>query len=263
MNRARCVLGVTATAVAAMFCVAVRAADAPAAGYVGKGTIVVRGALPGTTTPIDVDGDLAFEQRGSVLRLDVLDVSLPAAGAVGAALATQLFPAGGISAVYDRSAATYTVWSNASRKYYTSGANGATSAAPTPAPQATASPASSPFGFEKSLRELTALNLTLSLAGHGPINGHPATGLNYLFTRTTASGDTTDLHGTVQFADDLDGVPVQLSASFKNKYVPETSMRADITQLTKGTPADADFQPPAGFARTTTLGDVIGKTLHS
>ena len=258
--RRRCALA--AVAVLAASAAAVRAADVPA-GYAGRGTIVLRGALPNTTALIDLDGNLAFEVRGNTVRLDILDVSLPGAGAVGSALATQLFPAGGISAVYDRTASTYTVWSNASRKYYSADMNGKPTAAPTPAARVTASAPSGPFSFERSLRDLTALNVTLSLAGHGPVNGHPATGVNYLFTRTTAAGDTTDLHGTVQFADDLDGVPVQLSASFKNKYVPTTSMRTDITQIAKQSPPDGDFRPPAGFVRTDTLGDVIGKTLHT
>ena len=248
-------------ALALAFSSPVYGADSPS-GYVGKGTIVVRGPLPNTTTPIDLQGDLAFETRGELLRLDILGVSLPGAGAVGSALATQLFPAGGISGVYDRASSTYTVWSNASRKYYTASTSGATSAAPTPAPQSSPNVSRNPFGFEKSLRDLTALNVSLSLAGHGPVNGHPATGINFLFTRTTASGDMTDLHGAIEFADDLDGAPVQLSASFKNKYVPQTSLRVDITQLSKQTPSDADFRPPAGFTRTQTLGDVFGKTLH-
>ncbi len=234
-------------------------APAPDSGYVGKGTLVVRAPLPGTTTPIDVGAHVAFEQRGPLFRLDIIDVALPGAGSVGNALATQLFPPGGATVVVDYGAKRYTVWSNTSRKYYATTLGSSTAASPTPA--ARTSPASHPFGFERSLRNLAALNISLSLAGHSTVDGHPATGLNYQFTRTTASGDHTDAHGTVQFADDLDGLPVQLTASFTNKYVAGAALRADATQLTSQVPAETDFQVPAGFARANSIGDVIGRTL--
>lgn len=232
---------------------------APDSGYVGKGTLVVRGPLPGTTTPIDVGAHVAFEQRGPLFRLDIIDVSLPGAGSVGNALATQLFPPGGATVVIDYAAKRYTLWSNRTRKYYATTLGASASASP--APSATAVPAPNPFGFERSLRTLAALNVSLSLAGHGTVDGHPATGLNYQFTRTTAAGDHTDAHGTIQFADDLDGVPVQLTASFSNKYVPGLALRADATQLAKQIPAETDFQVPTGFTRAASIADVIGRTL--
>jgi len=235
-------------------------AAAPAAsGYVGKGTLVVRAPLPHTSTPVDVGAHVAFEQRGSLFRLDIIDVALPGAGAVGSALATQLFPPGGATIVIDSSGTRYTVWSNTTRKYYTTTFGAKTSASPAPSPSA--STASNPFGFERSLRDLAALNISLSLAGHGSIDGHPATGLNYEFTRTAANGERTDAHGTIQFADDLDGVPVQLTASFSNKYVTNVSLRADATQVSKQTPAETDFQAPSGFTPASSVGDVIGRAL--
>ncbi|MDQ2908591.1 MAG: hypothetical protein M3R44_04485 [Candidatus Eremiobacteraeota bacterium] len=220
--------------------------------------------MPNTTIPIDVGGHVAFEERASLFRLDVIDVALPGAGAVGSAVATQLFPPGGLTVVVDFAAKRYTVWSNNTRKYYTAnlaGNAGAGSAASTPAPDARPSAAPNPFGFERSLRTLAALNISLSLAGHSTVDGHPATGMNYQFARTAANGDRTEAHGAVQFADDLDGIPVQLTASFQNKYVPNISLRADATELTRQLPAESDFLVPAGFTRAASIGDVVGRTL--
>jgi len=257
MNAAVAAATITGMLFASAF--SVRAATPAANGYVGKGTLVVRAPLPGTTTPIDVGAHVTFEQRSSLFRLDILDVALPGAGAVGSALATQLFPPGGATIVIDSSGKRYTVWSNTTRKYYTTTFGAKPSASP--APVASTSAAPNPFGFERSLRDLAALNISLSLAGHGNVDGHPATGVNYGFTRTTASGERTDAHGTVEFADDLDGVPVQLTASFTNKNVAGVSLRADATQLSRQVPAETDFQIPSGFAPATSIGDVIGRTL--
>jgi len=239
----------------------VRAAAPAEGGYVGKGTLVVRAPLPGTTTPIDVGAHIAFEQRGSLFRLDIIDIALPGAGVVGSALATQLFPPGGATVVVDSSGKRYTVWSNTTRKYYMTSFGAKPSGSPAPPPAPSASTAPNPFGFERSLRDLAALNISLSLAGHGNVDGHPATGVNYGFTRTTASGERTDAHGTVEFADDLDGVPVQLTASFTNKNVSGISLRADATQLSRQVPSETDFQIPSGFAPASSIGDVIGRTL--
>ncbi len=231
-------------------------------GYVGKGTLVVRAPLPGTTTPIDVGAHIAFEERGSLFRVDVIDVALPGAGAVGSALATQLFPPGGLTISVDEAAKRYTVWSNTTRKYYTKDLTAAAPAAGTsPAPQTAPSAAPNPFAFERSLRDLAALNVSLSLAGHTTVDGHPATGLNYQFARTTSNGDRTEAHGTIQFADDLDGVPVQLTASFQTNHISNISLRADATQLSKQLPPEADFAIPAGYSAANSIGDVVGRTL--
>lgn len=236
----------------------------PANGYVGKGTLVVRAPLPNTNIPIDVGGHVAFEERGSLFRLDVLDVALPGAGAVGSAVATQLFPPGGLTVVVDFAAKRYTVWSNTTRKYYTTNiAGNSTPSGAAATPSTSPSSAPNPFGFEKSLRTLAALNISLSLAGHSTVDGHPTTGLNYQFSRTAAGGDRTEAHGAIEFADDLDGLPVQLTASFQNKYVANISLRADATELTKQSPADADFAVPPGFIRASSVGDVVGRTLPS
>ena len=264
-------LGATVLAIASLGATAVDAQAPPAAGgYVGKGQLVVQTAFGAGNDKLTVGGDIALEEKGAQLRLDILSLAIPGAGAtLSAVLGTQLFPPGGFTVVYDRRASSYTVWSNAKRSYYTSSTAGtaaAGSATGSPAgaivaPLAAAGDLFGAFAFAKPLKDDTVFNLQLSLAGHGSVNGHPATGLNYVYARTTTSGDAIDIHGTLQLADDLDAVPVQITAGGKTKSIPESSFRLDLTTLARQTPPDADFAVPPGYARAATIGDVLGKTL--
>ncbi len=231
---------------------------APQLGLAGKGTLVVRGTLPNTATPIDVGGHVAFRQRGSLVRLDVLDVALPGAGAVGNAIATQLFPPGGFTIVADAATRQFTLWSNATRAYYVSSTGDAT---PAHAAPTAAAASSNPFSFERALRTLAAFDVSFSLASHGVVNGHPATGVNYRLSRTTAKGDAAETHGTIEFADDLDGLPLELTASFKSKDVSQISLRLDATDIGQADAPPADFAVPDGFSRVASVAGVIGRTL--
>jgi len=237
-------LAITA-AVAALGAFAyVRAADEPS-GYVGKGQVVVQTTIAGS---------------------DKLTVGFPGTSAtISSLVGTQLFPPGGFTVVYDRKNSSYTVWSNAKQRYYTN------AAAAGPAPNLPPGPLSvavvaggdlfGAFSFARSLKDDSAFTLTFGLAGHQTVNGHPATGLNFQYARTTKTGDALDLHGTFQFADDLDGVPVEITAAGHSKSIPESAFRLDFSSLTKQSPPDADFVPPPNFVRANTLGDVIGKSL--
>ncbi|GAC1555782.1 MAG: hypothetical protein NVS3B17_02510 [Vulcanimicrobiaceae bacterium] len=234
-------------------------------GYVGKGQLVVQTAFAGVDK-LTVGGNIALEQRGTLLRLDVLSLGLPGSDpTVSSIMGTQLFPAGGFTIVYDRKAGTYTLWSNAKRNYYTSAPAVAASPKPAPGPIAdaigTAGSLFAPLALVKSVRDDTTFNASLALVGHGPINGHPATGLDYQVARTSKSGEKTDVHGRLQLADDLDEVPVQITASVKTKSIPESSLRLDLTSLAKAMPAESDFAVPTGFARANDLGAVLGRTL--
>ena len=235
-------------------------------GYVGKGQLVVRTAFPGIDN-LTVGGDIALEERGALIRVDVLSLGLPGTDpTLSSVLGTQLFPPGGFTIVYDRTAATYTLWSNGKRSYYTSANAGTSSKAPVArAPLAdaigTAGDLFAPFALAKSFRDDTAFTASLALVGHGPVNGHPATGLDYQYARTTKAGDKTDVHGRLQLADDLDEVPVEITASIKSKTIPQSSLRLDLTTLAKQTPSESDFTVPQGYARENDLGAVLGKTL--
>jgi hypothetical protein len=240
----------------------VRAADEPS-GYVGKGQLVVRTAIGGSDT-VTIGGDVAMEERGSRLRVDVLSLAIPGTSVtMSTLLATQLFPPGGFSVVYDRTDSSFTVWSNAKQRYFTTGI--ATPQPATSGPQGAQTGSGgdlfSLFAFAKSLKNDSAFNVSLGLAGHQTVNGHPATGLNFQYQRTTTANDTIDVHGTLQFADDLDGLPIEISVAGKSRSFPESAFRLDFSSLVKQTPPDADFAPPPGYARVSNLGDVIGKSL--
>ncbi len=258
---------VAAALVAPVAALAIAAASAqnPSTGYVGKGQLVVQTAVAGVDK-LTVGGDIALEERGALVRLDVLSLAIPGQDAVvSSVLGTQLFPPGGFTVVYDRAAATYTVWSNARRAYYTNATSGAAKPSATAPPLGNAIGAAgdlfAPLAFAKGLRDDTAFTASVSLVGHGPVNGHPATGVDYQYARTTRAGEKTDVHGRLQLADDLDEVPVQITASVHSKSIPQSSLRLDLTSIAKLTPSDGDFAVPAGYTRTADLGGVLGKTL--
>ncbi len=247
-----------------------RAANGPAvpaaSGYVGKGQLVVQTSFGGGGDKLTVGGDIALEQRESKLRIDILSLGIPGAGAaVSSILATQLFPPGGFTIVYDRTASTYVVWSTSKRNYYTNAGSSGTAATQQADSAATviatAGDLFAAFAPARGLKDATAFNASLSLAGHGTVNGHPATGLDYSYARTLRGGDALEIHGRLQLADDLDAVPIEITASVKSKSIPESALRLDLTTLAKQLPASGDFDIPQGYVRASNLGDVVGKVL--
>ena len=234
-------------------------------GYAGKGALVVQTALG--DTKLTVGGNIAFEERDPDIRIDILSLGIPGADpTLSALMSTQLFPPGGFTVIYDRKASTYTVWSNAKRLYYSPPQTQATSA-PTSQPYATPGAPSTTnglfavFAFLRSLKDDKAFTVLLAMTGHGKTNGHPSTGLHFEYKKTTMSGETSDFHGELQLADDLNEIPVEIAASVKTKSIPQSSLRLDATSIAQSDPPAADFEVPAGYARANGLGDVIGKVL--
>ncbi len=266
MKRARLAAIAALSAIAGVGAFAyVRAADEPT-GYVGKGQVVIQTSIGGPENKLTVGGNIALEQRGQQLRIEILSLGIPGAGStINALMTTELFPPGGFTIVYDRRTQAYSVWSNAKQKYYTNAsATAPASSAPLgPVGAAVAAGGNlfSAFSFARSLKDDSAFNVSLGLAGHSTVNGHAATGLNFQYARTTKGGDAIELHGTFQIADDLDGVPVEVTAAGHSKSIPESAFRLDFTSLAKQTPPDEDFSVPPGFERVSNIGDVIGRSL--
>jgi hypothetical protein len=248
---------------------AARAQDAPpASGYAGKGNVVIRTSLAGAS--LTLGGSIALEERGSRLRIDVLSLALPGADAtISAVVGTQLFPPGGFTIVYDRRDGTYTVWSAARRAFFVGGARANASGAPLPAYAnpaagaiATGADLFNAFEALRSLRTDRTFSASVELTGHTTLFGRPVTGLRYRFAEVSTSGDRSlDVHGELELADDLDAVPVEITASVAAKGLPESSLRLDLTQLAKQPVPAGDFQPPADYARANAIGDVIGGKL--
>ena len=257
-----CALALASVAVA-FACVPARAQTAPQpeVGYVGTGDAQIQSTLAGT--PIGFAANVAFEERGARVRLDVLSVDVQGnkSGITGM-MATQLFPAGGFTIVFDRSNSTYTVWSAARQAYFVGGGpNPTPTPTPTPAPQPSATPRGDLFGLFGPLRSLKddqTLSLSVALTGHTTLFGHPVSNVHYAFVRTTFTGDTVDVHGDLAVAEHLNGVPLQLTAFAATKNIPQSSLRIELPQLAKRLPSEADFVPPAGYARVTSIGDAIG-----
>ena len=251
-----------ATAAFALAPLAIRADDT--SGYAGKGTLVVQTVLG--ETKLTIGGNIAFEERDPDIRIDVLSLAIPGADpTVSALVGTQLFPPGGFTIVYDRKAATYTIWSNAKRTYYTPPQKLATPAA-TPSPIASGGGASTNglfavFAFLRTLKNDRAFSVLLALTGHGTTNGHPSTGLHFEYKKTTTAGDVSDFHGELQLADDLNEIPIALAASVKSNGIPQSTLKIDATSIAEQTPSASDFAVPDGYARAAGLGDVIGKNL--
>jgi hypothetical protein len=237
-----------------------------ATGYAGRGAIVIQTQLG--ETKLTVGGTMAFEESDPFVRIDLLTLGIPGADpTLSAVMGTQLFPPGGFTVVYDRSASTYTVWSNAKHTFYAPPVKpAATAPASTPVPVASATPAPANglfavFGFLRSLRDDRAFNVSLALTGHGRTNGHPTTGLHFEYLKTTTGGETSNIHGELQVADDLNEIPVEIAVSVQTKGIPASAVRLDATSIAQANPPSADFTVPQGYARAASLGDVIGKVL--
>lgn len=237
----------------------------PAPGVIGKGQLVLQTSLGGATNTVTIGGDIAFEQSPTRVRVDLLSLGIPGMDpTLSAVLSTQLIPPGGFTVVLDLKNGTTTYWSAAKRTYYQKINSTAPQSSPTPAPAASPRSGFNLVGALAMLRGLKddkAFNLSISLAGHSTVNGHPATALDFQYTRTTAAGQSTDVHGRLQSADDLDGMPVELTASGNVGALPASALRLDLTSFTRQAPPEADFEVPPGFTRVSDLGGVIGRNL--
>jgi hypothetical protein len=241
-------------------------------GYAGKGDLVVQSAVAGA--PVGVGGRIAFEESGSLFRLDVLSLAIPGTdSAISSVLATQLFPQGGFSVVFDRRNSTYTIWSAAKHAYYS---HGIQRDAKSPAPDATPTPIATPgagttgpdfFSAFKALRSLKddkTFSMSIALTGHSTLFGHAVSTLQYQYAQTplVSGGSTGDVHGEIDFADDFDEVPIRFTASAALKGIPPSSMRLELTELAKAAPPLGDFQPPRDYTRANSIGDVLGGSVH-
>jgi hypothetical protein len=240
-------------------------------GYVGSGSLVVQSALAGI--PLTVGSKIALEIRGQRLRIDILSIGLPGGDAttssLSSALATQVLPPGGFTAVVDKSTGTFTLWSTAKKTYFVatslSGIGHATAPAPAPSPSPTARPDPdsgdlfSVFKMLETFKKDKSFSASIALSGHTMLFGHPVTGLHYEIVDAPLSGQTgSDVHGDIQLADDIDEVPIEFTTSVSVKGIPPSSLRLDIPQLTRSVPPVSDFAPPAGYVKAASLFDVLG-----
>jgi hypothetical protein len=239
----------------------------PPSGLVGNAELVVQTTLFSPDNSLTVGGHVAFEQRDTRVRIDVISIAIPGmnptASTVASAGATamQLFPPGGFTVVLDQKAMTYTLWAAAKQKYYTGKlTRPGASASPTPTPLPSATPpavAFDPLTAFKTLKNVKTFSIALK--GHGTTNGHPTTEYDYQVERDDGQGNTFESHGQAQLADDLDEFPVQLQASVKGKTVPQSSLRLDLTRLERRLPPNDDFVVPRGYTLAQSPQEVLGR----
>jgi len=234
-------------------------------GFSARGSLVVQTTLSGQK--LNIGGNIALEQRGSRVRIDMLSLAFPGTDQTLSALASsQLFPPGGYTVVFDQQSRTYTVWSSSKRTYFTS-QPGTTPQASNPAVAAASTVGNAndvlhAFAFARSLRNYRQFSASVSLAGHGTTNGHPTTGINFALRRQERTGEPLDVHGTLQLADDLDEIPVQIAASLKGAGgAPPLSLRLDLTSVDRNAPAEGDFTVPDGYSKAAKVTDVFGRIL--
>jgi hypothetical protein len=246
-------------------CAPAASQTAPPAGTVGYsavGTMTVSTAFGGN--PVQLAGDVKFEARGALSRVDILSVGLASAGLAGgvagvAGASMHFLPPGGVTIVFDGANALFTIWVPSKRTYFTvKPAMPNAQATPVPGPSASPAGDSNPFGVVKTFSNLQALSMGVDLSGHDVIDGHPTTDFTYHYDATDKSGSQTSIHGTAAFADDFGETPLHVTMDFKGKSAPESTADIALTSLKKGPLPDADFAPPPGYAKVNAVTDLFG-----
>jgi hypothetical protein len=103
------------------------------------------------------------------------------------------------------------------------------------------------------------LDVTLRLTGHTTTAGLATTGLAFdLLVRNTGDQATSHVAATVQVADDFAAFPVTLDVSLEPGAAPfGAKLSYAVDDLTRGMPAMARFQVPAGYTEASSLMSVI------
>ena len=235
-------------------------ADALATGFHSTGTLVVQATVSGS--PLNVGGNIALYRRGSMYRLDLLSLAFPGTGAMTSAAAGALLAPGGATLIYNGVTGVMTAYSNGNHDYY----ENTPTAAATPRPAATpgaaplvgaADPLAALAGVVRQLHDVERASIMLT--GHSTTNGHATDDLDVLVRRRRPGKALEDYHAQLALADDLDGFPVRILFS-STPPTPQDfggSLRLDLTAIARETPDEALFAVPAGYARVTSIGEVL------
>jgi hypothetical protein len=195
---------------------------------------------------------LAVAQRTDLTRIDVLSVK------------SDSFPVPPltVTVVIDRRANTLTAWSDSTKQYRVQPFLPRTEPSATPRPNATARPSATPRPAQRGsspFSKLDVLDVTLRLTGHTTTAGLPTTGLAFdLQVRNKGERAASHLSATAQVADDYAAFPVTLEVSLEPGAAPfGAKLSYAVDDLTRGVPAMASFQVPAGYTEASSLMTVI------
>jgi hypothetical protein len=258
MNAVRRLLAAALLAVLAAAPSAGRA-EALATGFHSTGTLVVQAMVSGS--PLNVGGNIALYRRGSMYRLDLLSLAFPGTSSTTSAVAGALLAPGGATLIYNGATGAMTAYSNANRDYYQDAPKSASSG---PAPAPTAAPAPGPAdplaalaGIVRQLHDVQ--RASIQLTGHSTTNGHATDDLDVIVRRQRPGKPLEDYHAQLALADDLDGFPVRIlfSSTPPTPHDFGGSLRLDLTTIARETPDDTVFAVPSGYARVTSIGEVL------
>jgi len=195
---------------------------------------------------------LAVAQRTDLTRIDVLSVK------------SDSFPVPPltVTVVIDRRANTLTAWSDSTKQYRVQPFIPRPAASATPRASATARPSATPRPTQRvtsPFSKLDVLDVTLRLTGHTTTAGLPTTGLAFdLQVRNTGQQATSHISATAQVADDYAAFPVTLDLSLEPGAAPfGAKLSYAVDDLTRGVPAMASFEVPAGYTEASSLMTVI------
>jgi hypothetical protein len=198
-------------------------------------------------SPMDLAARVTIAKRGLFVRYDM------AVERGGAPIA----PAGGLTLLLDRSTNSVTVWSDATKLYYTQSLT-PTNAPPSPAPNASPS---LPFISRSPLADLDLFTMNVQLNGHSTVVGLPATGfiMTIDFRRKGATA-TSHVRATVDLADDFASFPLDFDATIDPGMAGVTGvLHYAVDDFVRAEPPLTEFAVPAGYAKAATIFGVLSK----
>ncbi|HEY0395307.1 MAG TPA: hypothetical protein VGD01_12495 [Candidatus Elarobacter sp.] len=228
-------------------------------GFRSSGTLVVALNLQGQ--PLNVGGRVAMYHKGSLYRLDVLSLGLPGLSGDLSAMAATLIGPGGVSVLYDGTSGGLSAWSDTNKTYYSEAPRNAPAASRAGAqnapPAGPADPLAALAGVGTLLRDVQTASI--QLVGHSTVNGHPATSLDIQMKRQLPGKPIENYHAQLALADDLNEFPLQIALQSvpADKNAFGGTMKLDLTDIQRDTPADTLFTVPQGYTRVTSISGVL------
>jgi len=230
-------------------------------GFTGRGSAVIQAVFGGMK--LNLGADIGLMMRGQALRLDVSRFSAPGSDAMMGALVQQFLPQGSFTAVIDRGTHTVTLWSNDRRLYYVHAANASASTSTDSSASGNAVgavfdiQAGSMLQILKSIKDYSVYDMSARLGGHGNVNGHSATTIQYSIRTQKRGGALSTMSGDIALADDAQGLPVRITSAMRGKNF-NGSFRLDFSSLSASAPDASAFAVPAGFTQTSDPSQIFG-----
>ncbi|MBV9276639.1 MAG: hypothetical protein JOZ97_00225, partial [Candidatus Eremiobacteraeota bacterium] len=109
----------------------------------------------------------------------------------------------------------------------------------------------------KSIKDYSVYDMSARLGGHGNVNGHAATTIQYSIRTQKRGGALSTMSGDIALADDAQGLPVRITSAMRGKNF-NGSFRLDFSSLSASAPDASAFAVPAGFTQTSDPSQIFG-----